>query len=235
MDNLFYAPTIATFFELPEEESQHCSRVLRLKKGDIITITDGKGFFYEACLVNMHPKHCQVTILKYWKQILLRNYQIHIAVAPTKKIERMEWFVEKATEIGVDTITCLLCRHSERNVVKLQRFNKKAINAMKQSQKAILPIINKMTDFYEFIGQNNTSIKMIAHCTEDNRPLIQSIYKPDQDALILIGPEGDFSHEEIKAAISAGFTPISLGENRLRTETAALMACHTIHLINNRM
>ena len=229
---LFYAPEIDSVPELPEDESQHCTRVLRLKKGDPITITDGKGFFYLASIKNVQSKHCLVNIMKRWPQKMLRNYTVHLAVAPTKNMERMEWFIEKATEIGIDTITFLCCHHSERKEIKLQRLNKTAINAMKQSQKASFPQINEMADIHEFISWNNNGIKMIAHCANDCKQLIKNIYTQGSDALILIGPEGDFSPEEINAAISAGFAPVSLGDSRLRTETAALIACHTIHLLN---
>ncbi len=232
MEQLFYAPDIATVPILPEDESQHCIRVLRLKEGDNITITDGKGFFYTATLENTHPKHCSVKITESLPQKSIWDYTIHIAVAPTKNMDRMEWFVEKATEIGINTITCLRCRHSERKEIKLQRLNKIAISAMKQSQKAILPQINEIIDFNQFISQDFNGYKMIAHCAENSRQLIKDIYKPGANALFLIGPEGDFSHEEINAALSAGFSPVSLGKSRLRTETAALAACHTIHILN---
>lgn len=232
MEQLFYAPDIAVTSELPEEESQHCVRVLRLKEGDPITLTDGKGFLYTAILANAHPKHCRVDITEQHRQTSLWNYIIHIAIAPTKNMDRMEWFVEKATEIGINTITCLRCRHSERREIKLQRLNKIAVSAMKQSQKTWLPQINEMIDFNTFISQKLDGDKMIAHCAEDKKQLIKDSYKPNSNALILIGPEGDFSSEEINAALSAGFSPISLGKSRLRTETAALTACQTIHILN---
>ena len=232
MEQLFYTPDIATTSVLPEDESQHCVRVLRLKEGDRITITDGKGFFYNAVLENTHPKHCQVIITEQLPQKPLWDNFIHIAVAPTKNMDRMEWFVEKATEIGINTISCLRCNHSERREINLQRLNKIAISAMKQSQKATLPQIDGMTDFIKFISREFTGQKMIAHCAESEKQHIKEIYKPGNDALILIGPEGDFSDEEIASAIANGFIPISLGKSRLRTETAAITACHTIHLIN---
>jgi len=232
MEQLFYVPDIATNPELPEEESEHCVRVLRLKANDAITVTDGKGCFFVANIINAHPKHCQVSITKSWSQKMLNDYIIHIAVAPTKNMDRMEWFVEKSTEIGVNSITFLRCRFSERKDVKLQRINKIAINAMKQSQKAFLPKINDIIEFHQFIAQDFNGIKMIAHCADHNKQLIKNVYVPDRSALILIGPEGDFSREEINMALSAGFSPVSLGESRLRTETAALVACHTIYLLN---
>ena len=232
MEQLFYAPDIITTSALPEDESQHCVRVLRLKEGDNIAITDGKGFIYNAILESAHPKHCLVNITEQLPQKPIWENTIHIAVAPTKSIDRMEWFVEKATEIGVNTITCLRCHHSERREINLLRLNKIAVSAMKQSQKATLPLISEMINFNKFISQEFEGHKMIAHCAENEKQLIKDTYKPGGNALILIGPEGDFSNEEINAALSAGFTPISLGKSRLRTETAALVACHTIHLIN---
>ena len=235
MDNkshMFYAPDIDSVPVLPEDESLHCTRVLRLKNGDSITITDGKGFFYSAQIENIHFKYCKVHITKHWQPKTLRNYKIHIAIAPTKNMDRMEWFVEKATEIGIDTITCLHCKHSERSEIKLQRLYKTAISAMKQSQKALLPQINEMTDFYNFISSDQKTIKMIAHCSDSPKQLVKDIYTPDNNALILIGPEGDFSPDELKAALSVGFAPVTLGEYRLRTETAALTACLTIHFMN---
>ena len=231
MEQLFYAPDIAVDPVLPENESQHCIRVLRLKEGDSITITDGKGYLYTAILENAHPKNCRVNITGRQPQKPLWDYNIHIAVAPTKNIDRMEWFVEKATEIGINTITFLNCRYSERHEIKLQRLNKIVVSAMKQSQKSVLPHINEMTDFKKFISMDYDGQKMIAHCAEDKKISIKEAYTPGSDLLILIGPEGDFSNEEISAAISAGYTPVTLGESRLRTETAALVACHTIHFL----
>jgi 16S rRNA (uracil1498-N3)-methyltransferase len=232
MEPLFYAPDIAAIPELPEDESQHCMRVLRLKTDDLITITDGKGFFYTASIVNVHSKHCQVKVMKQWSQLPTQACRIHIGIAPTKNMERMEWFVEKATEIGIETITPLYCCHSERKEIKLQRLYKIAVSAMKQSQKASLPQINEMIDFQKFISQDFIGVKMIAHCATSHRQPVKNIYKPNQQALILIGPEGDFSYEEINAALFAGYASVSLGESKLRTETAALVACHTVHLLN---
>jgi 16S rRNA (uracil1498-N3)-methyltransferase len=232
MKHLFYAPDIVLNPELPEEESQHCARVLRLKNGDAITVTDGKGFLYKAILTETHPKHCRIGITEKLKSQPLWNVDIHIAISPTKNMDRMEWFVEKATEIGINRITCLCCRYSERREVKLQRLNKIAVSAMKQSQKTTFPEINGIVDFREFVTHRAEDCKMIGYCSGGKKNLIKDIYKPGRSAVILIGPEGDFSPEEITAAISAGFHPVSLGESRLRTETAALVACHTIHVFN---
>ncbi|MDR1381354.1 MAG: 16S rRNA (uracil(1498)-N(3))-methyltransferase [Tannerella sp.] len=232
MEHLFYAPDIASDPELPEEESQHCVRVLRLRNGNAVTVTDGKGFLYRAILTDAHPKRCRVGITEKLSANTSCRFDIHIAISPTKNMDRMEWFVEKATEIGISEITCLRCRYSERRETKLQRLYRIAISAMKQSQKTVLPKINETVDFQEFVAQPREGCKMIGHCTESEKNLMKEIYKPGENAVILIGPEGDFSPEEIKAAISAGFSPVSLGESRLRTETAALVACHTIHVLN---
>lgn len=229
---LFYTPDIKTTSALPEEESGHCVRVLRLKENDTILLTDGQGTFYKAVISHANPKHCWVTILDSWEQPPLWPVNIHVAIAPTKNIDRMEWFAEKATEIGINTITCLNCRFSERREIKTARLEKILISAMKQSQKATLPHLNGMTDFKEFIVTPFLGRKFIAHCEEGPKPLLKHTYHPRENALILIGPEGDFSTEEIELALTNGFEPISLGKSRLRTETAALIACHTIHLLN---
>jgi 16S rRNA (uracil1498-N3)-methyltransferase len=231
MEQLFYAPDIASTSLLPEDESQHCLRVLRYNEGREMSITDGKGSFYKCILMDTDIKGCAVSI----KEIITpqkRNFNIHIALAPTKNTDRMEWFVEKATEIGIDQISFLRCRRSERRELKLARLQKIAVSALKQSQKAFLPEINEMTDFKSFVKNDFDSCKMIAHCDDDERKKIREIYSTGNNALILIGPEGDFSSEEISLARDNGFSPVSLGHSRLRTETAAMVACHTIHLLN---
>lgn len=230
---LFYTPDILLTNELPEEEAKHAVRVLRLTEGSELLLTDGKGSFYKAVIEQANPKHCAVTILEQWQQPALWNFNLHIAVAPTKNIDRMEWFCEKATEIGVNTITCLSCRYSERKEIKTARLEKILVSAMKQSQKATLPVLQGMTAFKDFVNQPFDGRKFIAHCEEGEKPLLKQLYKPGENALILIGPEGDFSPEEIALATQQGFEPISLGESRLRTETAALVACHTFHVMND--
>lgn len=231
---LFYAPDISIAPILPEEESGHCTRVLRLQEGDEILVTDGKGFFYKASIVNAHPKHCEVVVMEKIAQPPLWKAGIHIAIAPTKNTDRMEWFAEKATEIGVNEITCLKCRHSERKELKTARLEKVMISAMKQSQKAMLPALNGMVDFGSFVALPFSGYKFIAHCEDDaDKKTLRELYgNKNENALILIGPEGDFSTEEISLAKRYGFMPVSLGGSRLRTETAALVACHTIHLLN---
>ncbi len=228
---LFYAPDISVNLELPEEESGHCARVLRLREGDEILITDGKGLFYKALLTSVHPKHCGVEVLESWTQPPLWKGNVHIAVAPTKHMDRMEWFVEKATEIGVDAITFLNCRFSERREIKVPRVEKIMVSAMKQSQKASLPVITGMTDFKDFIRSPFAGQKFIAHCEDEEKYVLGNCYHPGDDVVVLIGPEGDFSPEEIKQAQENGFVGVSLGASRLRTETAALVACHTIQLL----
>lgn len=229
---LFYTPDIAVSAELPEEEAGHCIRVLRLSEGDEIRLADGKGFFYRAAIRRAHPKHCEVEVLERWAAPRLWPFRLHIAVAPTKHMDRMEWFAEKATEIGIDQITCLNCRFSERREIKTARLEKILVSAMKQSLKATLPGLTGMTDFKAFATQPFEGRKFIAHCEEGEKKLLKNTYRPRENALILIGPEGDFSPEEIALALANGFEPISLGESRLRTETAALAACHTLHVLN---
>lgn len=230
--HVFYTPDIQKSNELPEEEAQHCTRVLRLNAGDEITLTDGKGYFYKAEITAATNKRCLVAIKETLFQEPTASCHLHIAMAPTKNMDRNEWFAEKATEIGMDELTFLNCRFSERKVIKTERIEKILISAIKQSLKARLPKLNEMTDFDQFISQEFKGQKFIAHCYEGEKPLLKNILKPGEDALVLIGPEGDFSEEEVKKATELGFTPISLGKSRLRTETAALVACHTLNLVN---
>lgn len=227
--HVFYTPDIQIKPELPEEEAQHCIRVLRLGTGDEITLTDGKGNFYRAEITAATNKRCLVKIIETLPQEPLWQGHLHIAMAPTKNMDRNEWFAEKATEIGFDELTFLNCRFSERKVIKTERIEKILISAIKQSLKARLPKLNEMVDFDKFITRDYPGQKFIAHCYEGEKPLLKNVLKPGEDALVLIGPEGDFSEEEVAKAIKHGFQPISLGKSRLRTETAALVACHTIN------
>ncbi|GHT55741.1 ribosomal RNA small subunit methyltransferase E [Bacteroidia bacterium] len=229
---LFYAPDMAVHPQLPETEAQHCLKVLRMKAGDRIHLTDGRGNFYKAAIDDTHPKHCRLAVLETIPQPQAWKGQITIAMAPTKNIERTEWFAEKATEIGINTIAFLNCRFSERKELKTERMNKILISAMKQSLKARLPELQAMTDFKKFITQPFEGQKFIAHCYPGEKPLLSKIYPPNENVLVLIGPEGDFSEEEVELATNQGFIPVSLGESRLRTETAAVTACQIIHIVN---
>lgn len=230
--HVFYTPDIKAKAELPEEEAQHCIRVLRLTVGDRIVLTDGKGYFYEAEISAVAGKRCLVNIIEETEQPPLWECHLHIAMAPTKNMDRNEWFAEKATEIGFDELTFLNCRFSERKVIKTERVEKILVSAIKQSLKARLPILNGMLDFDKFITKEFKGQKFIAHCYEGEKPLLKDVLHKGEDALVLIGPEGDFSPEEVDKALADGFVPISLGKSRLRTETAALVACHTLNLMN---
>lgn len=231
--HVFYTPDIQSKAELPEEEAQHCTRVLRLTTGDEITLTDGKGNFYRAEITTATNKRCLVAIKETIFQEPLCPCHLHIAVAPTKNMDRNEWFAEKATEIGLNELTFLNCRFSERKVIKTERIEKILVSAIKQSLKARIPLLNEMMDFDKFITQDFKGQKFIAHCYQGEKPPLKEVLQKGEDALVLIGPEGDFSEEEVSKAIQQGFTPISLGKSRLRTETAALVACHTINLLNS--
>lgn len=230
--HVFYTPQIQTCAELPEEEAAHAVRVLRLQPGDEVMLTDGEGCFYRAEITTATNKRCLVRVLETQPQAPLWSGHLHIAMAPTKNMDRTEWFAEKATEIGFDELTFLNCRFSERRVIKTERIAKILVSAMKQSLKARLPRLNEMTDFDRFVTQPFTGQKFIAHCYEGEKPLLKDVVQHGEDALVLIGPEGDFSPEEVEKALANGFRPISLGRSRLRTETAALVACHILNLLN---
>ncbi|GHT31560.1 ribosomal RNA small subunit methyltransferase E [Bacteroidia bacterium] len=229
---IFYAPDIEKSPFLPEEESQHAVKVLRMKSGERICVIDGAGGLYEAEIALPHAKYCEVKILQKTAEYGKRNHYLHIGIAPTKNIERLEWFVEKAVEIGIDEITPIVCQHSERKVLKTGRLQKIILAAAKQSLKAYLPKLNDIVTFEKLINTPFLGNKYIAHCYEEERKLLQNIYPKGQSALILIGAEGDFSREEVQAALKNGFLPVSLGNSRLRTETAGVVACHTVNLIN---
>lgn len=231
----FYSPDIATNPVLPEADSQHCVRVLRMQPGDAVQVIDGKGGLYKCLLADAHPKHALLQILEREDQSLPWSQSITIAVAPTKMMDRMEWLVEKLVEVGVNRIVPLRCRYSERKDIKQERLEKIAVSAMKQSLKAVLPVIEPMTPFADFIKSvPGSSQKFVAHCVADlPRTLLATAYRPHSDAVMLIGPEGDFSAEEIALALEAGFQPVSLGDARLRTETAALYACSAFHIIDS--
>jgi 16S rRNA (uracil1498-N3)-methyltransferase len=232
--NIFYTPNITntSTFVLDENESKHAIKVLRLNQNDEICLVDGNGYFYTAKISVAHAKKCEVQIIEKKAEENLKP-TIHIAIAPTKNNDRLEWFIEKTTEIGITEISPIICDHSERKVLKTERIEKRAIAAMKQSLKATLPIINETISFKNFINTipENTE-KYIAHCYEENQQHLKDIYTVGKNCIILIGPEGDFSTSEIELALKNGFTPISLGKSRLRTETAGLVACNIVNLLN---
>ncbi|HDP75972.1 MAG TPA: 16S rRNA (uracil(1498)-N(3))-methyltransferase [Bacteroidales bacterium] len=230
---IFYAPNIDGLeYQLPEDESKHCIRVLRMQIGDELYLTDGCGNLHTARIVDDNSKRCLVQVVSTQHEFSKRPFNLHIAIAPTKNIDRFEWFLEKATEIGVDTITPLLCERSERKEIKVDRLQKVAVAAMKQSVKAYLPIVNEIQPFKEFIKSNQSDIKAIAHCNSWDLEPFQKVIQAGRSLLILIGPEGDFSPTEVSLAISNGFHEVSLSTSRLRTETAGIVACHTANLAN---
>jgi 16S rRNA (uracil1498-N3)-methyltransferase len=231
---LFYNSTLQTsdvIFQFDKEESKHIVKVLRKKGGDEIFITNGKGNLFHSEITLESEKKCEVKITKvvFFEP---KNYHLHIAIAPTKMNDRYEWFLEKATEIGIDEITPIICEHSERKIYKIDRAEKIIQAAMKQSNQYYLPQINEPISYAEFLKKEITATKFIAHCEENEKNVFKNSVKPSQNILILIGPEGDFSTKEINSALKNNFIPVSLGNTRLRTETAGIVACHTVALIN---
>ena len=240
----FYAPDALTSRQLPVEEANHALRVLRLKEGDALNVIDGQGHLIDATITQATRRGCFFENNKIESLPPMWAHRIHLAVAPTKNIDRMEWLVEKATEIGVDRISFLDCRYSERRVIKTERLSKIAVAAMKQSHKFYLPQIDDMQPFDTFVKASRSGLRFIAHCYDDADLLLPDGTKPmllkalrnkivDSDAAtftVLVGPEGDFSADEVLEALSSGFTPVSLGPSRLRTETAALVAVHLMQL-----
>ncbi|MGX1930543.1 16S rRNA (uracil(1498)-N(3))-methyltransferase [Flagellimonas sp. 2504JD4-2] len=232
---LFYNPTLDNSFKqffFPAEESKHIVKVLRKKEGDILHITNGKGYLFEAEILIADLRKCKAQIISEEKSIPKR-YQLHLAVAPTKMNDRYEWFLEKATEIGIDAITPIICEHSERKTLKLDRMERVLQSAMKQSLQTFLPKLNPPISYKEFLQQEIKGLKFIAHCDEGEKMELKRRVAADKDVTILIGPEGDFSAPEITLALEKGFVPVSLGNTRLRTETAAIVACSTVSIINN--
>ena len=232
---LFYTPDIdpknLEYF-LNEEESKHCIRVLRLENGHDVQLIDGKGGIYAAKILDAHPKKTKLQILSVTTAFNKRDYYLHIAIAPTKNIERIEWFLEKATEVGIDEISFVICRRSERKELKLDRLNKVVTAAVKQSIMAYHPVLNEALSFNELILKQSNAQKFIAHCEKTDKVNITGELIPKENYLILIGPEGDFTPEEIEAALHNGFKAITLGQSRLRTETAGLAACFEVNFLN---
>jgi len=237
--NLFYIPDLIVasdidnwIIDLPKEEAKHAIKVLRLSVDDQVWLTNGKGVMVYAHIIALNKKQCIVKADKLVQDYGKRNYRIHIAVAPTKNIKRFEWFLEKATEIGIDEITPIISFHSERREIKAERENKVITAAMKQSLKAYHPVLNEAVSFKKFIERQTDEELFIAHLIDDKQLLLRDAVKAKKSILVLIGPEGDFSDEEIRLALSKNYRAVSLGNTRLRTETAALAACFTINMIN---
>jgi 16S rRNA (uracil1498-N3)-methyltransferase len=231
--NLFYQPLISRgILHLNEEESKHCVKVLRQSKGDAIRITDGAGFFYDCVIEDPSPAACRFSIKGKFED-KKHEYFIHIAISPTKNTERIDWFVEKATELGIDKITPLETERTERPFLKQERLQKVALAAMKQSLKARMPHIGNLTKLKDLLNDLSETERFIAHVDEGNALHLKDAATPGQSYLVLIGPEGDFSKEELNNVLSHNFTKVSLGKSRLRTETAGLSACHILNLINS--
>lgn len=231
----FYCPDIAATLTLGEEDSKHCVRVMRMAEGDTIEVVDGNGTLYTCRIAMAHPKRCAVEVVDSAKQLPHWGCRITLAIAPTKNLDRIEWLVEKCVEMGIDRIIPLRCHNSERTVLKTERLKKIMVSAMKQSLKATLPQFDEMTPIEQVIGQAGSGIRCIAYCDallpREERLSLATAYKPGQDVTVLIGPEGDFSPEEVAMAREAGFVPVTLGKSRLRTETAGLMAVAWIHAL----
>lgn len=228
----FYAPDINSDPILPESDSQHCCRVLRMQAGDEIEVVDGKGGLYRCRIAVAHSKRTAVEIIERVDLPPVWPMEITVALAPTKHVDRMEWLVEKLVEIGVNRIVPIRCARSERKEIKTERLEKIAVSAMKQSLKAVLPEIAGMMPLKQFLNECRSEQKFVGYCDDAvERRLLSREYKPGRDVAVLIGPEGDFSPDEINSVMSVGFVPVTLGDNRLRTETAALVACDTFHIL----
>lgn len=230
--HLFYTPDISgNEYLMSPDESKHCVRVLRLQKDDVVQLIDGRGGLFEALIVNPDPKKTQLKITSETREFQKRNHYLHIAIAPTKNIERLEWFLEKATEIGIDEITPIICDRSERKEVKRERLDKVITSAVKQSLKAYHPKLNETIKYKEFI-KNVSGECYIAHCMDGGKAQLKDQISLHNRYTILIGPEGDFTPAELELALEFQFKSISLGTSRLRTETAALEACFEINFLN---
>jgi 16S rRNA (uracil1498-N3)-methyltransferase len=234
--HIFYQPSLdleilPATFALDSEESYHCIKVLRLRIGSLVHLTDGKGNLFEGLIESEDPKRCLVSIQSF-TYFQKKPFYLHLAVAPTKNIDRFEWFLEKATEIGIDEITPLICEHSERSVIRTDRLKKILVSAMKQSMNLHMPKLNESIKFKDFLRQEFSGQKFIGYVEEKQEIHITEMYTPGSDALILIGPEGDFSKAEVSMATKSGFSAISLGPSRLRTETAGIVATMIVNLKN---
>lgn len=231
---LFYNPNIdqtTETFSFDKEESRHIIKVLRKKDSDILFVTNGSGYLFETIITLASDSKCTVKVVSFEKKPASR-FHLHLAVAPTKMNDRYEWFLEKATEIGINEITPIICDRSERKVIKNDRFDKIILTAMKQSNELYLPKLNEAITFKEFLKLEHEGLQLIAHCEETDKKTLKSVLTPNESVTLLIGPEGDFSEKEIALAIDKEFIPVSLGNTRLRTETAAIVACHSIVFFN---
>jgi 16S rRNA (uracil1498-N3)-methyltransferase len=231
---LFYTPNIdetTETFSFDKVESKHIIKVLRKKDTDVLFVTNGEGYLFETEITLASDSKCTVKILSFEKKPRSK-YHLHIAVAPTKMNDRFELFLEKATEIGIHEITPIICDRSERKVINNERFDKIILAAMKQSNEFYLPKLNEAVSLKDFLKHKQDGVKLIAHCEETDKKTLKSVLKPNENITVLIGPEGDFSEKEIAMAIDSSYIPVSLGITRLRTETAALVACHSVAFIN---
>ena len=232
----FYCPDIADTLTLGEEDSKHCVRVMRMAEGDTIEVVDGNGTLYTCRITMAHPKRCAIEVLDKEVQTPRWGHRIVLAIAPTKNLDRIEWLVEKCVEMGIDRIIPLRCHNSERTVLKTERLKKIMVAAMKQSLKATLPQLDEMTPLEQVVAEPFEGTRCIAYCDallpREQRRTLADVYRPGSDVMVLIGPEGDFSPDEVQAATTAGFIPVTLGESRLRTETAGLMAVAAIHALD---
>lgn len=232
---LFYNPNInenTESFSFDKEESKHIVKVMRKKGGDILHVTNGLGFLFTTEIILGSDIKCTVKIVSFEKTPLPK-YQLHLAVAPTKMNDRYEWFLEKATELGISEITPIICDHSERKFVKTDRFDKIIQSAMKQSLQVYLPKLNEPITFKDFLKTTPDGLLLIAHCEETDKKSLKSVLKTNENITLLIGPEGDFSIKEIALALEKKYVPVSLGNTRLRTETAAIVACHSVVFLNS--
>ena len=233
---LFYNATIneaTETFSFDREESKHIIKVLRKKDGDILFVTNGLGFLFKTEIVLASDSKCTVQMVSFEKAAAA-PFQLHLVVAPTKMNDRYEWFLEKATEIGIQEITPIICDRSERKVINIERFEKIILSAMKQSNELYLPKLNPAISFKEFMKQKNKGLQLIAHCEETDKKTLKSVLQSNTDVTVLIGPEGDFSEKEIALALEQNYIPVSLGNTRLRTETAAVVACHSVVFFNEK-
>lgn len=230
--NIFIATINGKEAVLTAEESWHCAKVLRQQSGNPIRLIDGNGNFYEGVLSLVHPKNCTATITNGPIKQEPRSWHLHLAVAPTKQIDRLEWLLEKAVEIGIDEISFIHCQHSERSALKLERMVKIVESAVKQSLQARIPKVNALVPVNELLTQSKEELKLIAHCATTPKKNLNAFNFSGHRTLVLIGPEGDFSEEEVQAAQQLGFNSVGLGPNRLRTETAALYACQAVSILS---